>query len=140
MAAHGVLDGAGSGPKVTLNGPPKVRLRSSTVQTLALALHELATNALKYGALAASEGELSISWHLVHGPEGKRHLRVEWEERGLAVPPTEGSGARRGYGRELLEQALPYQLGADTRYELSPEGVRCSIDLPISTDPGRADA
>ncbi|HEY8612334.1 MAG TPA: GAF domain-containing protein [Roseomonas sp.] len=140
LAAHGVLDGAGSGPKVTLKGPPKVHLRSSTVQTLALALHELATNALKYGALGKPEGELSISWHVVRGPDGERRLRVEWEERGLAVPPATESGPRRGYGRELIERALPYQLEAKTRYELSPEGVRCSISLPISTRTGSANA
>jgi PAS domain S-box-containing protein len=65
LSAHGALKGARGGPKVTLKGPLKVRLRSSTVQTLALALHELATNALKYGALGTPEGELSISWHVV---------------------------------------------------------------------------
>lgn len=134
-----MLEGAEGGPKVTLKGPQKVRLRSSTVQTLALALHELATNALKYGALGAPDGELSISWHVVRRPDGERRLRVEWNERGLAVPPSDEAVSRRGYGPELIERALPYQLDAETRYELGAGGVRCSISLPISTQTGNAD-
>ena len=47
--------------------------------------------------------------------------------------PSDGSPLRQGYGRELIERALPYQLGAETSYELTPEGVRCTITLPIST-------
>jgi PAS domain S-box-containing protein len=140
LSAHGVLEGDDKGTKVTLKGPPKVRLRSSTVQTLALALHELATNALRYGALGAPGGEISISWHVVRGPGGERRLQVEWEERGLAVPPPDEGVSRRGYGRELIEQALPYQLEAETRYEIGPDGVRCSINLPISTQAERANA
>jgi two-component sensor histidine kinase len=110
------------------------------VQTLALALHELATNALKYGALGASDGELSINWHLVQGPDGERRLQVEWVERGLAVPPLEEGVSRRGYGRELIERALPYQLKAETHYELGPDEVRCSINLPVSLELGSVNA
>lgn len=136
LSAHGVLDGTGFGPKVILRGPPKVRLRSSTVQTLALALHELATNALKYGALAGPQGELTVSWHVARGPDRERRLQIEWDERGLAVPPSDEGTQRRGYGRELIERALPYQLDAETQYKLAPDGVHCLITLPISTSGG----
>ncbi len=119
---------------MTLDGPTGIRLRSATVQTLALGLHELATNALKYGALSQPKGRLLVRWHLVGADSGEQRLRVEWRESGVQVPTAElAQSHRRGSGRELIEKALPYQLGADTSYELTPEGVRCTITLPVST-------
>ncbi len=114
LSAHGVLEGAAGGPRIILDGPARVSLKSATVQTLALALHELATNALKYGALRAPDGELSIHWRMESGVEGERRLHVKWRERGLAVPPPPEGVRRMGYGRELIERALPYQLQAET--------------------------
>ncbi|WP_336512324.1 sensor histidine kinase [Paracoccus shandongensis] len=134
LKGHGVIDGHDHGPQVSLRGPRGLRLRSSQVQTLALGLHELATNALKYGALSRPEGRLDIAWALVPGPEGTRRLRVEWRESGVALAGPEGAGARHGYGRELIERALPYQLQAETAYELTPQGVRCTITLPLSSN------
>ena len=145
LMAHGVVDSADPASQVTLEGPEGVRLRSSTVQTLALALHELATNALKHGALSRPEGRLLVSWALVDGRDGKSWLRVDWRESGVPVPTGVGDSAsrgepaapsRRGYGRELIERALPYQLKAETSYELTPEGVRCTITLPLSSTLG----
>jgi hypothetical protein len=73
-------------------------------------------------------------WHLVDGENGDQRLRVEWQESGVTVPPpTEGQCCRRGSGGELIERAMPYQFGAETAYELTPNGVRCTITLPIST-------
>lgn len=142
LKAHGVVDPADASSQVALDGPEGIRLRSSTVQTLALGLHELATNALKYGALSRPEGQLDVTWSLVDGNDGERRLRVDWRESGVAVStpaPEGGSGGkltaprRRGYGRELIERALPYQLKAETAYELTPQGVRCTITLPVSS-------
>ncbi|WP_247654227.1 MULTISPECIES: PAS domain-containing protein [Microvirga] len=133
LAGHGVVDGEGH-EQVTLEGPKGIRLRSATVQSFALGLHELATNAVKHGALSRPEGRLAIRWGLVPGQDGEPRLRVEWQESGVTVPPpARGQPYRRGSGRELIERSLPYQLGADTSYELTPEGVRCTITLPIST-------
>jgi PAS domain S-box-containing protein len=117
--------------QVTVEGP-SVRIRSSVVQTLALAIHELATNARKYGALSEGGGRLSITWHLRNGDAGRR-VHVEWHEEGL-VPSdavTASSRPEGGYGRMLIEQALPYALGAETTYELGPTELRCTIDLPL---------
>ncbi|WP_162630715.1 CheR family methyltransferase [Paracoccus endophyticus] len=137
LDAHGVLGGGGTGPRVRLRGPRKIRLRSSTVQTLALGLHELATNALKYGALSRPEGQLDVRWSLLAAPGAPPRLRVDWRESGVPVAAADGPGtaspARQGYGRELIEQALPYQLNAEVDYDLAPEGVRCTITLPVST-------
>jgi two-component sensor histidine kinase len=128
----GITDG--NDGQARLTGPENVKLRSSTVQTLALGLHELATNALKYGALSRPEGRLSISWSVQRTADEELRLEVEWRESGVLVQrgPDE-KPARMGYGRELIERALPYQLKAETTYVITPEGVHCTIALPIST-------
>lgn len=119
----------GSAGRVTLDGPP-VRIRNSVVQTLALALHELATNARKYGALSTAHGWLTVRWHVRASAGPGSRLVVEWVETGgPALDATAAS--RRGYGRELIERALPYSLDATTQYELGEGGVRCTIDMPL---------
>jgi PAS domain S-box-containing protein len=132
LSAHGAVDGSGRGPQVTLEGPSGVRLRSATVQTIALAIHELATNAIKHGALSHPRGKLRIHWSVVDEDGGERRLRVEWEETGGTLreaAPDENGG--RGFGRELIERALPFQLKAETTYEIRSEGVYCAVALPI---------
>jgi PAS domain S-box-containing protein len=121
---------------ITLDGRPGIRLRSRAIQTFALALHELATNALKYGALSVSTGHLTIRWHLEQPQDGAfPNLFMEWVETGVENMPADDAPSRgSGYGRELIERALPYQLKAETTYELGPEGVRCSIRAPIAFD------
>jgi two-component system, chemotaxis family, CheB/CheR fusion protein len=123
----------GNAKRVILEGPRGVRLRSSTVQTLAIALHELATNAIKYGALGQPTGRLSVTWSLQEdGPGGRPWLHIDWQESGIKMPPAGSAPAGTGQGRELIEQALPYQLGAKTSYILGPEGVHCTISIPVS--------
>lgn len=107
--------------RITINGPA-VTLHERASETLALAVHELATNAVKYGALASAQGRLAVSWHI-----GKNVLALEWRESGFSIP-NENIG--RGYGRQLIEVALPLVLGADTRLEFRPDGLFCSIQLP----------
>ncbi|WP_201315720.1 ATP-binding protein [Dyella sp. EPa41] len=133
LSGHGVADAASHGGQVELAGPEGVKLRSSTVQTLALGLHELITNAVKYGALSPGGGRLSIHWSVERMPDGIRRLRVEWLETGVTIDPAGGGAERKGYGRELIERALPYQLQAETSYALTSDGVRCTITLPVST-------
>ena len=123
--------------KVTLEGPPGIRLRSSTVQTLAMALHELATNALKYGALGQPDARLSVTWRWEpSGEGGKPWLYIEWRETGVNMAPIGAAPRSTGQGRELIERALPYQLSAKTNYELGPDGVHCTISIPVSSTTG----
>ena len=124
LEAQGALEGG----RVELAGPP-VALRVDQVQTLALAVHELITNAAKYGALTVPEGRLSIRWHVVAEPDGVRNLVLDWVETGVALPPVEGM--RQGYGRELIERALPFDLGARTRLEFGPDGVHCHMEITL---------
>jgi PAS domain S-box-containing protein len=119
--------------RVTLEGPADIRLRSSTVQTLAMALHELATNAVKYGALGQPEARLAVTWTLEPtGADGRPWLHVEWRETGVEMRDAPSPSRGSGQGRELIERALPYQLGAKTAYTLGPQGVYCAISIPVS--------
>ncbi|MDX3911230.1 MAG: PAS domain-containing protein [Sphingobium sp.] len=131
LSAHGVGEESGSAEKVTFEGDHHVALPSATVQTFALAIHELATNATKYGALK-NGGQLMIRWRVEQEEQSaERMLHVEWLETGVAMPEAITPPRGGGYGRELIEQALPYQLGAKTSYELGADGVRCTIALPV---------
>ncbi|ABY29320.1 GAF domain-containing protein [Methylorubrum extorquens] len=116
--------------RIYLDGP-SVRLRKATVQTFALALHELATNARKYGALSGDAGRLSVTWR-TYTEDDRMRLALHWSETEIERPREEGAAQRRGYGRELIEKALPYALDARTRYELSETALHCSIDLPLT--------
>ena len=102
------------------------------VQTLALALHELATNAVKYGALSDPEGRLHVEWNLHSTADQERELRIDWRESGVSdIPEPDAQPRGGGYGRELIERALPYQLGARTSYEFEHDGVHCTIAIAV---------
>jgi two-component system CheB/CheR fusion protein len=138
LGAHVPLPKDADASRVTLDGPPGVELRSLHVQILALGLHELTTNAVKYGALAHPGGRLVVRWRVCETPPEPPHLLVDWRETGVLDMPLPDQPARGGgYGRQLIERALPYQLGARTDYRFEPDGVHCVIELPLpTTEPG----
>lgn len=132
LSAHISLDPSGNGERVSTEGPEGVPLKSATVQTLALALHELTTNAIKYGALAQPDGRLDVRWQVVEADTGGERLRVDWRESGVTDIPDDRAPARGGgYGRELIEKALPHQLGAATSFAFETDGVHCTIEVDI---------
>jgi two-component sensor histidine kinase len=119
----------GDGGRVTIDGPQGIRLRSGAVQTLALVLHELVSNAVRHGALQQPGGRLAIRWrHEISEQNGKPWLHLDWKESGVAMPAEVGAGN----GRQLIERALPYQFGARTMFALEPDGLHCTISLPTS--------
>lgn len=121
--------------QVEIQGP-RISLRSKAAETFALAIHELATNAVKYGALASPRGRIDIAWRITKTEAGPR-LSLEWRERNVAV--IEASPRRQGFGRDLIERGLPYDLGAETSLEFSPGGVICTISIPLDGDLARPD-
>lgn len=140
LSAHVTFDEDGNGRQVSISGPANVCLFPTAVQTLALALHELATNAVKYGALATDDGHLDVSWS-PSTLDGQPSVRVVWTERGVANMSRPGEAPKGGgFGRELIERALPYQLGARTSYGFEEDGVRCTIEIPIAPEDRRGDA
>jgi PAS domain S-box-containing protein len=117
--------GGGSGQQAVVEGP-KVALPPGAAQPFAMAVHELATNAVKYGALSAPGGRVAVTWTLEGGPAGKLHLR--WAERG--GPPVEGPPSQRGFGTRVLDGTVRGQLGGRSR---SPGcvGLACDIEVPL---------
>ena len=115
----------GEDPAIGIAGP-EVGLDNRLAFPMSLAIHELATNSIKFGVLSTptQRGHLDISWDLLDG-----WLRFEWSERG--VPILASAPLKRGFRREFLEQALPYQVQAETIFELKPGGVFCSIAVPL---------
>jgi PAS domain S-box-containing protein len=102
---------------------PEVRLSPKTALALAMALHELATNAAKYGALSNEAGRIEVGWEI----SGER-FRMRWAERGgpHVCPP-----ARRGFGSRLVERGLAAELGGTVRLAYEPAGVTCTIDARL---------
>ena len=117
------LGTAASDNRITLSGP-SVILRDTIVQTLALAIYELATNARKYGALAADDRTLTVTWAVRQVEGATPNLALEWVEAGVGSAPKEESATRKGYGRELIEHALPHSLNATTSFEMNNDGLR----------------
>lgn len=107
---------------------PDVRLTPQQVLAVAMALQELATNAVKYGALSNDTGRVEIGWTVEGTPEGQR-LRLVWQESGgpPVAPPT-----RRGFGTRLIERSLARELEGIVRIEFAPSGVTCRADVPLS--------
>lgn len=113
--------------RVHASGPP-VRLAPQTALIMSMALHELATNAAKYGALSNDRGEVFIDWAGVE-KNGKPLVRLIWRENG--GPPVEADPARKGFGSTLIQKALAGQLGGSARLEFRTDGVVCTLECPI---------
>jgi two-component sensor histidine kinase len=125
------LSACGVTRRASVDGPP-LRLGSTTAVTLAMALHELCTNAIKYGALSVETGHVAIDWSI--GGDGEPRFLFHWQEQGgpqVAVP------RRRGFGSRLMERALANDLKGQTRLEFRADGVRFTIDAPL---PSHSDA
>jgi PAS domain S-box-containing protein len=110
-----------------ISGPDLV-ISPKAAEVLSLAIHELATNALKYGALAVPEGVVSVTWRVADAE--KPLLSLLWSETRLPVtdwvPP-----ARRGFGTELIEQRVPYELAGHGKVEITPQGAQALIEFPL---------
>lgn len=117
MAAHGFAPG----DRMKADGPDVV-LAPRAAQALALAFHELATNAVKHGALRGEEGLVAITW------DGGQELAITWRESGVSI---DHAPARRGYGSEVIEKSLPYMLGGTTDLMFHPDGLECTIRFPL---------
>lgn len=113
-------------------GGPRVRLSPRQLLALSMALHELATNAAKYGSLSVERGSLEVLWRVV-SEGGAGELYLTWTERNgpLVVEPTP-----RGFGSRLITQSLASELAGTVRLEFRPTGVVCRIEAPIGTGTG----
>ena len=114
--------------QIAIDGPA-LSLEPRLAQGLTLALHELSTNAAKYGALSVPEGIVSINWTATDGPP--QGIRLRWQEmHGPTVtPPT-----RIGFGSRLVERLLASELGGEARITYLPQGVVCEIEGSLTAD------
>lgn len=108
-----------------------ITLRPRPALTLAMAFHELTTNAAKYGALSVPSGNLELRWAVQEEKDARpAHLRIEWIERG---GPRVERPLRRGFGSALIEGGIASELGGIATLDYAPEGLRCTIEIPVTT-------
>ena len=105
------------------NGDPNLRLRPGAAEMIGLAMHELATNAIKYGALSTQAGRVAVNWEVAGA-------RLIWHWRESAGPPVE-TPTRKGFGSRMIERALATQLSGTVVIEYQRAGVLCTIDAPV---------
>jgi two-component sensor histidine kinase len=124
LTPFGVLHGV----QISVKGPP-LALNPNAARNIGLALHELATNASKYGALSVPEGKVAVHWELASGG-GRPRFRMTWRESGgpMVTEPT-----RRGFGRQVIEQITTQALAGKVRHEFLPGGVRWTLDIPAAS-------
>jgi signal transduction histidine kinase/DNA-binding response OmpR family regulator len=111
---------------------PEVSVPAKYALALAMALHELCTNAAKYGALSTENGHVRIVWNL-SARNGSRQLTIRWTEVG--GPPVRPP-SRRGFGSRLIELGLKQDLGGNVQIDFASTGVTCTIEAPLPSRPG----
>lgn len=123
---HRVLSPYATASNTRIEGSDDI-LRAESGQAIAMVLHELATNAAKFGALSVKGGQVSVRW--CHGPnvDGQSRLNIWWEESG---GPTVRRQTRSGYGTSVIRHLIPYELGGAVDLVYASDGVRCSLDIP----------
>ena len=114
------------GDRITLSGPP-LHVSAQAAQTIGMALHELATNAGKYGALSTSDGKVEIRWRLGPSADGKRFI-IEWQESG---GPVVSAPSRRGFGMTVLERMAERGLSAIVKLDFGLGGLKWHLDCPV---------
>jgi two-component sensor histidine kinase len=122
LMAHGAIEGE----NLTQHGP-ELLISAKQAQALSMAFHELATNAVKHGALSVDSGHIDISWTTEVSGE-KNQLRIRWRESGVTI---EHEPARRGFGSDILERSIPHLLRGTFERTLHRDGIECVIVLPL---------
>ena len=117
-------------PRVTISGPA-VLLPARAVVPLSMVLHEMATNAAKYGALSTRRGGTDITWQSLGGVD--RSVQLVWQERD---GPKVKASASPGFGMKLIDRVISHDLDGKTKIDFNPAGVRCTLTFPISGVPG----
>ena len=119
---------AESGPRLSVGGP-SVKLAPAAAQAVGMALHELATNAAKYGALSSDGGRIRIAWSITGDSDADRVFSLGWSEQG--GPPVE-QPERRGFGTTVIERMVSGTLGGKATLEFAPSGVIWTFACPVS--------
>src|SRR5215471_16410226 len=105
---------------------PSITLKAEATQAVATVLHELTTNAAKYGALSNRSGRVSVRWRWLQNGSHNR-IVIEWQETG--GPPVLAP-SRLGYGTNIIRDLIPFELGGAVELSFAPEGTRCRLEIP----------
>ncbi len=124
---HKQLAPYAAGANTTIVGP-EIKLSASATQALAMVLHELVTNAAKYGALSIPGGAVSVSWDRKLNGNASKMLEFIWRE--LDGPPL-AAGVEPGYGTDLIRNLIPHELGGNVDLVFASEGACCTIEFPL---------
>jgi two-component sensor histidine kinase len=122
LSAHGAVEGE----NLTQRGPALL-ISAKEAQGLSMAFHELATNAVKHGALSADNGRIDVSWE-TEVSSATNQLRIRWRETGITI---EREPTRRGFGTDILEKSIPHLLHGRFERTLHRNGIECLIVLPL---------
>jgi PAS domain S-box-containing protein len=120
-------------------GPP-ITLSAEAGHAVAMVLHELTTNAAKYGALSSREGRVLVRWQRPANGNAHEALVIDWQETGS---PSTAVPSKPGYGTSVIRDLVPYELGGSVDLVLAAEGLRCRLEIPakwVSADIGQASA
>ena len=128
MVREELLAQAAQEAQIDVEGP-EVSLSPKAAEVLTLSIHELVTNAVKYGALSAPAGYISVRWE-TFVRFGQKLVRLVWEESGVRVATT--APRREGFGTELIQSRVPYELKGSGVLHFRPGGVRCVIEFPLA--------
>ena len=115
----------GDNSRVIIHGPP-VFLTPEKAQNVALAIHELATNSAKYGALSASKGTVNVKWNVENGV-----VTIDWDE---ADGPPVRAPSSQGFGTKIMNASIKHQIGGNVAWDWRPSGLRCTLQIPAGTD------
>ncbi|MGY2903391.1 sensor histidine kinase [Bradyrhizobium sp. URHC0002] len=118
------LHGAVEGENLRQHGP-EILIPAKQAEVLSMAIHELATNAVKYGALSVENGQIDISWD-AHGRGNENEFQLRWRERAV---PIAHQPARRGFGSEFLEKSIPHMVNGQFERKFGSDGIECTVSF-----------
>lgn len=107
-------------------GGPNLTLKAEAAQGLAMVLHELTTNAAKYGALSCATGRVTVRWRWLQNGSPER-LLIEWQE--IDGPPVRMS-SQSSYGTNIIRELIPFELGGAVELSFATQGIKCRIEVP----------
>jgi len=126
LAADALQVGGANQQRISFSGP-RVLLQPKEALAIAMTLHELCTNAVKYGALSNDTGRIAVRWTRVETPRPRLKLVWREEDGPIVAPPTQ-----RGFGSRLVERTLAQDLDGEVRLDFRPEGLVCTIEAPLA--------
>ncbi len=127
LSAQGAVEGGN-----LFQEGPEISMPSRQAQLLSMVFHELATNAVKHGALSTKEGRVEVIWQ-AQAASHAQHLRIVWRERGVAIDQDKQKKGRRGFGSDILERSIPEMLQGSFHRTFHPDGIECILEFSVES-------